>query len=170
MAEETTVKKTFAGIAREDFVGAAIAAVVVNVVGATPAILGGPSTEWFESLTKPSLFPPTWAFGVAWTILFTLMGIATYLVYRQGTDRREVKLALGLFVVQMVFNVAWTPTFFAFQSIGLALGVIVTLWIVLLPTTWAFARVDRRAAFLLFPYLAWVAFAAILNYQFLQIN
>lgn len=170
MADEAVESSTIGGIDRDDVVGAGTAIVIINVVGAVPAILGGPSTEWFESLTKPSLFPPTWTFGVVWTILFTLLGVATYLVYSRGVDRQEVKVALGLFVVQMAFNVAWTPTFFAFQSIGLAFGVIVGLFVLLLPTTWAFARVDRRAAALLVPYIAWVGFAAILNYQFLQLN
>jgi tryptophan-rich sensory protein len=157
-------------IDRSDVLGGVVAAVVVNVVGATPAILGGPRTEWFEALAKPALFPPTWAFGVVWTLLFTLMGIASYLVYREGLGNHEVRVALGLFVVQMCFNVAWTPTFFLFQEIGLALGVIVALFALLLPTTWAYARVDRRAGALLVPYLAWVAFAALLNYQFLGLN
>jgi tryptophan-rich sensory protein len=164
------VSTTIGGVDRDDVVGAGIAIVIINIVGAIPAILGGPSTEWFESLAKPSLFPPTWTFGVVWTILFTLLGVATYLVYSRGLDRRDGTIALGLFVVQMAFNVAWTPTFFAFQSIGLAFGVIVGLFVLLLPTTWAFARVDRRAAALLVPYIAWVGFAAILNYQFLQLN
>jgi tryptophan-rich sensory protein len=153
-----------------DVLGAVVAVVVVNVVGATPAILGGPRTEWFGSLAKPALFPPTWVFGVVWTLLFTLMGVASYLVYRRGLERRAVRVALGLFVLQMCFNVAWTPTFFLFQEIGLALGVIVALFVVLLPTTWTYARVDRRAGALLVPYLAWVAFAALLNYRFLALN
>jgi benzodiazapine receptor len=170
MRRSDFVSTTIGGIDRGDVVGAGVAIVIINIVGAIPAILGGPSTEWFESLAKPSLFPPTWTFGVVWTILFTLLGVATYLVYSQGLDRRDGKIALGLFVIQMAFNVAWTPTFFAFQNIGLAFGVIVGLFVLLLPTTWAFARVDRRAAALLAPYVAWVGFATILNYQFLQLN
>jgi tryptophan-rich sensory protein len=158
------------GIDRDDVVGAGMAVVIVNVVGAIPAILGGPSTEWFESLAKPSLFPPTWTFGVVWTILFTLLGVATYVVYSRGSDRRKVNVALGLFVVQMAFNIAWTPAFFSFQSIGLAFGIIIGLFILVLLTTWAFARVDRRAAALLIPYIVWVGFASVLNYQFLQLN
>lgn len=170
MADEAVESTTIGGIDRDDVVGAGIAVVIVNVVGAVPAILGGPSTDWFESVAKPSLFPPTWTFGVVWTILFTMMGVATYVVYSRGSDRQEVKVALGLFVVQMAFNVAWTPTFFAFQSIGLAFGIILGLFISVMLTTWAFARVDRRAAALLVPYIVWVGFAAILNYQFLQLN
>jgi tryptophan-rich sensory protein len=81
-----------------------------------------------------------------------------------------VKVALGLFVVQMAFNIAWTPTFFSFQRIGLAFGIIVGLFVLVLLTTLAFARVDRRAAALLVPYIVWVGFASILNYQFLQLN
>jgi tryptophan-rich sensory protein len=170
MADEAVESTMIGGIDRGDVVGAGIAVVLVNVVGAVPAILGGPSTEWFESLAKPSLFPPTWTFGVVWTILFTLLGVATYVVYSRGVDRRRVKVALGLFVVQMAFNIAWTPTFFSFQRIGLAFGIIVGLFVLVLLTTLAFARVDRRAAALLVPYIVWVGFASILNYQFLQLN
>jgi tryptophan-rich sensory protein len=170
MTDEAVESTTIGEIDRDDVVGAGIAVVIVNVVGAVPAILGGPSTEWFGSVAKPSLFPPTWTFGVVWTILFTLLGVATYVVYSRGSDRRKVKVALGLFVVQMAFNVAWTPAFFAFQSIGLAFGIIVGLFVLVLATTWAFARVDRRAAALLVPYIVWVGFAAVLNYQFLQLN
>jgi tryptophan-rich sensory protein len=81
-----------------------------------------------------------------------------------------VRVALGLFALQMALNVAWTPTFFRFRSIAGGLAVIVALWLALVPTAWAFARVNRRAGALLVPYLAWVAFAALLNYRILALN
>jgi len=142
----------------------------VNVVGATPALLAGPGSAWFQQLTKPALYPPPWVFGVVWTGLFTLLGVALALVYLAGTDHRPVRIALGLFVVQMAFNVAWTPAFFALENLLLGLVVIASLWVLVVATIVAVARVDWRAAALLVPYLLWVTFAAALNYQFLAAN
>lgn len=155
---------------RGDAGRALLAALAVNVVGAVPAILGGPDSAWFASLEKPALFPPTWVFGVVWTILFTLMGVALYLVARRGLDRRAVRVAVGLFALQMAFNVAWTPVFFALQRPLSALGIIVVLDGLLAATIAAFARVERVAATLLVPYLLWALFATLLNYQFWALN
>ncbi len=142
----------------------------VNLVGALPTVVAGPNTEWFRELTKPALYPPGWAFGVAWTLLFTLLGIALFLVWRPGTTDRRVRVAIGLFAVQMAFNVAWTPVFFGLQAPLPALGVIGLLAVLIVATIVAFDRVDRRAAALLVPYLAWVLFATYLNYQFWRLN
>ena len=155
---------------RTDAMLALLVVVAVNAVGAAPAILGGPNSEWFANLEKPALYPPTWAFGVVWTLLFSLMGIAVYLVARNGLDRGPVKLALGLFVLQFAFNVAWTPVFFALERPLAALGVIVVLDFLVALTIVAFARIERVAATLLVPYLLWTLFATLLNYQFWALN
>lgn len=153
----------------DGLVGLAALILAVNVVGAVPALVGGPNSAWFEALTKPALYPPPWLFGVVWTALFTLSGAAVWLLVRAEPSGAR-RLALGAFVLQFAFNVAWTPTFFAFQRIAAALAIIVVLALVLAATIAAFARVDRRAAALLVPYLAWVCFAAVLNYRFLVLN
>ncbi|MBV0922713.1 tryptophan-rich sensory protein [Halomicroarcula limicola] len=158
-----------ASFERGDLPGALLAVVLVNLVGAAPAALGGPDSAWFQGLTKPAIYPPSWAFGVVWTLLFTLMGVALYLVWRAEASR-ERRVALGLFVAQMAFNVAWTPVFFQAQNLALALAVIGALLALLVPTIAAFRRVDRRAGYLLVPYLLWVTFAAVLNYRFLALN
>ena len=144
--------------------------VLVNVVGATPAVLSGPDSAWFQALAKPAIYPPPWLFGVVWTLLFTLMGVAVALVWLDARDTRAGRVALGLFAGQMVLNVAWTPAFFAAQNLLWGLVVIVALWPAVLATVLAFDRVERRAAALLVPYLAWVTFAAVLNYRFLALN
>ncbi|ELY93475.1 TspO and MBR-like protein [Natrialba hulunbeirensis JCM 10989] len=133
----------------------------VNVIGSSPSLFIGSDTSWFS---EPWFFPPGIVFGVAWTTLFTLMGLALYLVWRHGTSRRDVRLAIAIFAVQLVVNVSWTPAFFGLQRADLGLLVIGVLWVAVAATIWAFARVDRLAAALLAPYLAWVSFAAVLNY------
>ena len=156
------------GLGREDLPGALAAVVLVNLVGGAPAVLGGPDTAWFAALAKPDIYPPPWAFGVVWPILFALLGVALYLVWRTDADGRP--LALGLFVTQMTFNVAWTPAFFLAQNLVVALGIIVVLFALAAATAVAFRRVSRLAGALLVPYLLWVAFAAALNYQFVALN
>ncbi|ELY65267.1 TspO/MBR family protein [Natrinema versiforme] len=141
---------------------------LVNLIGAAPSVVSSPDTPWFRALEKPWFYPPTIAFPVVWTLLFTLLGVAVWLVWRSDADGR--RLALGLFVGQLAFNVAWTPAFFALEAPLLALGVIVALWGLVVGTIVAFRRVDTRAAALLVPYLAWVTFAAVLNFELWRLN
>ena len=153
---------------RSSLPGIVAAIGLVNVVGAAPAALGGPNSTWFIALVKPSLYPPPWTFGVVWTTLFTLLGVALYLVWDSESAQR--RLALGLFATQMALNVVWTPTFFLAQNLVLALVVILALLVAAGTTAAVFWRVDPRAGALLAPYLLWIAFAALLNYQFLAVN
>ncbi|WP_324662240.1 TspO/MBR family protein [Haloarcula sediminis] len=153
---------------RGDLPGVVAAVVLINLVGSAPAALGGPGSEWFQSLAKPAIYPPPWLFGVVWPLLFTLLGVALYLVWQ--TDHTGRGLALGLFGAQMAFNVAWTPVFFRAQNLALALAVIVGLLALAVPTAVAFGRVERTAGLLVVPYLLWVVFAAALNYRFLVLN
>ncbi|MEY7849320.1 TspO/MBR family protein [Natrarchaeobius sp. A-rgal3] len=142
--------------------------VLVNVVGSVPGILSSPDTPWFQRLEKPFFYPPEIAFPVVWTLLFVLMGVALWLVWRSDAGGR--RLAIGLFALQMVFNVAWTPAFFSLESPLVGLAVISILWALVVATIGAFRRVDRRAALLLVPYLAWVTFAAVLNFEIWRLN
>lgn len=158
------------GLNRRDLLTAGGFVLLVNVVGASGTLLGGPGSAWFEGLTKPWFYPPGWAFGVAWTALFSLLGVALWLVWRRGTDSREVRVALGAFAGQMVLNLAWTPAFFSLQQPLVALGIILALWLAILGTMAAFRRVSRRAALLLVPYLLWVSFAAVLNFELWRLN
>ncbi|MDY6778356.1 MAG: TspO/MBR family protein, partial [Candidatus Nanohaloarchaea archaeon] len=126
------------------------------------------ASAWFRSLTKPAIFPPTWLFGIFWTVLFLLMGVAAGLIWL--SDHNGRRTALALFLVQMAFNVAWTPVFFLLQNMVLGLLVIIVLWVAVVATIWRFHRIDRRAAGLLVPYLLWISFAVVLNYRFIAIN
>jgi benzodiazapine receptor len=145
---------------REALLGLALVA-GVNALGALPALFVGSDTSWFD---RPWFFPPTVAFPVVWTLLFTLLGVALYLVVRGGADTGDTRLALGAFAGQFALNLAWTPVFFGLRRPGLGLAIIVLLWVAIVCTIVLFDRVDRRAALLLVPYLAWVSFAAVLNY------
>jgi len=145
---------------REALLGLALV-VGVNALGALPALFVGSDTSWFD---RPWFFPPTIAFPVVWTLLFTLLGVALYLVVRGGADTGDTRLALGAFAGQFALNLAWTPVFFGLRRPGLGLAIIVLLWVAIVCTIVLFDRVDRRAALLLVPYLAWVSFAAVLNY------
>jgi len=157
-------------LSRDDLPGVALAVVVCNAVGAAPALVTATgSGTWYDTLVRPALAPPNWVFGPVWTALFTLLGVAAYLVLRDGTGRQR-SIAFGLFVAQYVLNVAWTLVFFGGQDIAGGLVVIAGLWVLIVATLAAFSRVRHVAGYLLVPYLAWVSFAAYLNYGFWVLN
>jgi benzodiazapine receptor len=118
--------------------------------------------SWFAALNKPFFMPPGWAFGVAWNILYALMGIALAMVLALPPSPRR-KLALILFFVQLMLNYAWSPIFFAGHDIGLAKVVIYLMAIIAAAAAGQFLRLWKVAGLLLVPYLAWLIFAAVLN-------
>ena len=125
---------------------------------------------WYRTLAKPSFNPPNWAFPVAWSLLFLLMGIAFYRVLRAPTDTPRRGVAVGCFLAQLVLNVGWSVSFFGAHSPKLGLFVIVPFWLLILVTQRAFRGIDRVAGWLLVPYLAWVAFATVLNAAIVSLN
>ncbi|SNR50510.1 TspO/MBR family protein [Halorubrum vacuolatum] len=174
-----TGTRTAGPIERRELLAMIAAAVAVNLVGALGVPFTDPGGAWFATLALPAFYPPNWAFGVVWPILYALMGVAAVLVYREGRARdaarplngggllpanRPTRVALGLFAVQLVVNVAWSPVFWGLQRPDLGLGVLLALLPLVVATIVAFDRLDRRAAVCLVPYLAWVLFATVLNY------
>ncbi|MBI2644242.1 MAG: tryptophan-rich sensory protein [Candidatus Wildermuthbacteria bacterium] len=125
---------------------------------------------WYAALEKPALNPPGWVFGPAWTTLYALMGIAAFLIWRMGWERKEVKMALGVFGIQLFLNAIWSIIFFGFQSPGWALVEIVSLWLAIVWTIIVFYKISKPAAYLLVPYILWVSFAAYLNYAIWILN
>ena len=125
--------------------------------------------EWYASLKKPSWNPPNWIFGPVWTALYTMMAVAAWLVWRRGGFVVQRK-PLTLFLVQLALNAAWTPLFFGLHQPGLAFAEIILLWVAISLTIRAFWPVNRVAAGLLAPYLAWVTFAAGLNFTLWRLN
>ncbi len=121
---------------------------------------------WYAALSKPTWNPPAWIFGPVWTLLYLMMAIAAWLIWKREGWRRP----LWLYVVQLLLNAAWTPIFFGAHQLGWALLEIMVLWIAVLLTLLNFRCVSRTAAWLFVPYLAWVTFAAFLNFTLWRLN
>jgi tryptophan-rich sensory protein len=149
-----------------------IAAVVLCLIlgSAGSLVTATGSGSWYESLEKPAFTPPDWVFAPVWTTLFILMGIALYLVWESGTERREVQVALVIFGVQLALNVLWSFLFFGLESPLLGLADIVLLWIMIIVTIVLFYRIRKSAAYLLIPYIVWVSIATALNYSVYILN
>ena len=129
----------------------------------------GPGNAWFDSLVKPSIYPPPATFGLVWSMLYVLMGVALAMVCSAwGAAGRG--LAIGAFAAQLVLNLAWPLVFFEAHQISAALILIVVLVLALVVTIVLFWRIRWLAGALLLPYLGWVLFAAALNWQFLELN
>lgn len=123
-------------------------------------------STWYVTLQKPVFSPPNWIFSPVWITLFLLMGIAAFLVWK----KEGIKLALGIFFVQLALNTLWSILFFGLQSPLLAFIEIIVLWFAILATIILFWKVSRTAAYLLLPYVLWVSFAAVLNFSLFWLN
>ena len=124
---------------------------------------------WYAGLHKPAWNPPDWIFGPVWTLLYMMMAVAAWLVWRDGGWKKQGR-ALGLFLLQWLLNALWTPLFFGMHRSGLALVEIIALWLALAVTLRSFWRVKKTAGVLLVPYLVWVSFAAVLNFTIWRLN
>lgn len=126
--------------------------------------------SWYATLNKPFFTPPAWLFGPAWTVLYVLIAVSAYLIWKKGFQKRNVRAALKIFAVQLVLNLSWSPIFFGAKNVLLALLIIVVMWVFIFKTIKAFAKIDKTASYLLYPYLLWVSFAAILNFSVWVLN
>ena len=125
--------------------------------------------EWYAQLRKPAWNPPSWLFGPVWTALYTMMAIAAWQVWRRGGFVAQ-RMPLGRFLLQLLFNALWSPLFFGLHNPAFAFAEIVVLWLAIISTLLAFWKVQRSAGLLLVPYLAWVTFAAVLNFTLWRLN
>ncbi|MCC7004438.1 tryptophan-rich sensory protein [Candidatus Nomurabacteria bacterium] len=125
---------------------------------------------WYNSLIKPSFTPPSFVFGPVWTILFILMGIAFFLVWKKDLKNSNSKKAIGIFFFQLVINILWSVMFFGLRSPLAGLIVIAVLWLSILLTIFSFYRISKLSAYLLVPYILWVSFASCLNYAIWTLN
>jgi tryptophan-rich sensory protein len=129
----------------------------------------GYGNPWFDALEKPAAMPPGAAFGIVWPVLYILLGLSLAMVlHARGARGRG--LAVGLFVLQLVLNYAWSPLFFAWHQVGAALWLIAAIIVLTVVTTVLFWGIRRAAALLLIPYLAWLAFAAFLTAEVGRLN
>lgn len=143
---------------------------IVFAVGMSGAPFAAHATKtWYRDIAKPSWTPPNWVFAPAWTALYAMMAAAAWLVWRRGGFAAQ-PVALGLFLVQLALNGAWTPVFFGLGMLGWALVVIALLWAAILATMIAFFRARAAAGWLMLPYFAWVSYASTLNYGVFVLN
>ncbi|GGD55189.1 tryptophan-rich sensory protein [Erythrobacter arachoides] len=143
---------------------------LVLLLGFLAGQLGGDaSSAWFQSLEKPAIFPPPATFGIVWSVLYAMMGLALAIVCAAWGSRAR-GWAIGFFVAQLAVNLTWSPVFFGQHQIAAAFYIIVAMIVLAAITTVLFFRVRKWAGVLMLPYLAWIVFAAVLNWQFLQLN
>ena len=142
----------------------------ITITFCTPllSITSMPGT-WYAALKKPSWNPPSWIFGPTWTLLYTLMACAAWMVWKRGGFKAQ-RVPLMLYFIQLALNAAWTPIFFGMHQMGAALAVIIALWFAILYILLRFWRVSTLAGTLFVPYLAWVSFATILNFTLWKLN
>lgn len=127
-------------------------------------------SDWYANLNKPLFSPPDWVFGPVWTLLYILMALSAFIVWQKGFGNPLVRIALALYLLQLILNGLWTPLFFGLQMPLLAFVEILLLWPAILLTIVAFARLSIAAAMLLTPYLLWTSFAAALNASIWLLN
>lgn len=137
----------------------------IGSIFTTPAI-----PEWYATLSKPSFTPPNWLFSPVWISLFVLMGVSAYIVWRKGLSDKRVKIALSIFIIQLVLNTLWSVMFFGLRSPFAGFIEIIILWIAILLTILWFLRISTTAGILLIPYILWVSFAAVLNFSIWKLN
>lgn len=138
-------------------------------VGGLSALLSGGMGS-YKIMNQPPLSPPGWVFPIVWTILYLLMGEASYRVLTSGEDRVLIRTALIAYGVQLGLNLLWSPVFFGLQMYLLAFLVLIALWVAIFVTLRLFSDIDERAGTLLIPYLLWVSFAGYLNFGVFLLN
>ncbi len=136
--------------------------------------LGGFATassvnEWYVMLNKPIFNPPNYLFGPVWTILYILMGVSVGMIWHNGNSSAH-RIAIGIFIIQLMLNFLWSFLFFYFQQPFIAFIEIVVLWVMIILTIKHFYSIKKMAAYLLLPYLAWVSFASVLNFSLYWLN
>ena len=145
-------------------------ALLLFIILSFAAAAGGalfPPGAWYAELSRPAFAPPNWVFGPVWTLLYLMIAIAGWLVWRVTGWRSR---PMALWGAQLALNALWTPLFFGLHWLGVALLEMTALWLVILLTVRTFFRVSRPAGVLMVPYLAWVSFAWVLNLGFWWLN
>ena len=152
--------------------GYAIAIIIPLIIGGISAFITRDAMDKFQELNQPFLSPPSWVFPVVWTILYILMGIASYLIYKNKNVfyYKERENSLILYAVQLVFNFIWSILFFNMKVFTFAFVWLLVLWILILLLIINAKKVNKVASYLLIPYLLWVTFAGYLNLMISILN
>ena len=155
---------------RNQWVGLIVSVLICFAAAGVGSLVTTPQIPtWYAGLQKPEWTPPDWLFGPVWSVLYLMMAVAAWLIWRQN-DPSTTRIPLSLFGVQLVLNSLWSVLFFGRQNPGMAAFEIIFLWVAILATLIAFWRRSRWAGALLVPYLLWVSFAAVLNCEIWRLN
>lgn len=147
-----------------------IAVAIPLAVGGLSALLTMDNMIMFDVVKKPPLAPPKWLFPVAWTALYVLMGIASYLVYTSKAPERKKNSALSAYVISLFFNFMWSLIFFNLENYLFAFVWLCALWLIIVITTVKFFGISKPAGVLMLPYILWVSFAGYLSYGIYLLN
>lgn len=151
-----------------------ISIIICELAGIGGAFFTSPavSSDWYKNLAKPGWQPPSWLFSPVWITIYALMGVALFLVWKEFSEdkKKEKKLAIIIFFIQLILNIFWSIIFFGMRSPGGAFFEIIFLWLAILITMIYFSKISRLAAWLFIPYILWVSFAAFLNFTIYSLN
>lgn len=149
----------------------AICVVIVFVVSGLGSLVTVPQIDgWYSGLVKPWFSPPNWLFGPVWSVLYLMMAVAWYLTLEKGWHKKLVIRANKWFVAQLLVNMTWSWVFFGLKELTGAFLVLGLLWWLIYMTIRSMLKVEKRAAWLMYPYLAWVSFAGLLNFAVVWLN
>lgn len=155
----------------KDVLTLVISVLICQCAGLIGSFFTRPSIPaWYTTLDKPAFTPPSWLFSPVWITLFLLMGISLFLIWRRGFTEKEVRVALGFFGLQLLFNIIWSVLFFGLRSPLAGFIDIGVLWIAIVLTIFYFFTISKIAAILLLPYIVWVSFASVLNFFIWRLN
>lgn len=150
------------------FIAFIIIAQLAGVVGSV--FTANSVNTWYKEISRPPFTPPNWLFAPVWISLYLLMGISAYLVWRKGAKKKEVKIALIIFFIQLILNSIWSILFFGLHLILISFIEILLLWFAILFMIIKFYPVSKIASLIQIPYILWVSFAAVLNFSFALLN
>ena len=145
-------------------IGALVFAMFIPLlIGAASVAISARGMDAYENMNKPPLSPPAWVFSVAWTILYVIMGLASYFIYVSGANKIDKSMALTLYAIQLAMNFMWSIIFFVWGTYLLAFIWLFMMWWIVLVCAFRFFAINKTAAYLLIPYILWLSFAAYLN-------
>lgn len=145
--------------------------IVCQLAGAIGFFYSAPAISgWYKLINKPSFTPPNWVFGPVWIILYLLMGISAYLIWKKGLASKEARMGIFVFAFQLFLSVFWSVLFFGIGNFMAAFIEILSLWVAIIATIMTFSKISKISAILLSPYVLWVSFASILNFFIWRMN